>query len=745
MQTNREIELAERYINSTNVSVFLTGKAGTGKTTFLRHIYHSVNKRAVILAPTGVAAVNAGGVTIHSFFQLPFCPYLPDVPELITEYQMPESKRQLRKEKLRIIRTLELLIIDEISMVRADLLDAVDDALRRFRRNSRPFGGVQLLLIGDVQQLPPVVTDSEKPFMDKVYPSPFFFHSKALQRLNYITIELKKIYRQQDDTFVSLLNKIRDNQFDQQTLQALNSRYTPNPSAEGRGRQTIRLTTHNYQADTINQKHLAELPDASVTFEAEIEGNFPESAAPTDMELQLKPGAQVMFVKNDSMGGRYFNGKIGTVQKFEKDDEEGLKIVVLDEEGNRIYVGHEVWENLKYEVDPEDNQIKQKVDGTFSQYPLRLAWAVTIHKAQGLTFDRVIIDAAQAFTYGQVYVALSRCRTLEGLQLSSPISAHAAFDNSDVMGFVNSYTPVEEAESRLPQLMVQYYFDLLFELFDFTSIERPISKINRLYHGHLKRSFPDKVTQISDLYLHQVLDVVSVAEKFRNQIIRISQTPNAQPPSENIPNKAYLDERIAKAVTYFLTQLEEISAKMKPLTSISINNKDVSSDFASEVEQLTEAFKIKMACLKEVKEEGYTVLGYLKAKVDSLLDQDKPKKVKEKKKRGLSALLASKKEKPTWMLSAELFAQDKSIKEVARERGCTPTTVENHLFKAIEEGKMTYEYLTERMGSQKAIDDIMEYMASEHPSTKKQVYEYFDGKYDYIQIRIAQGLLNNFS
>ena len=431
MEYNAEIELAEKYITETGVSIFLTGKAGTGKTTFLHHIVERCRKRSIVVAPTGVAAVNAGGVTIHSFFQLPFCPYLPDVKELVTEYQLPENQRQLRKSKIDIIRTLDLLIIDEISMVRADLLDAVDAVMRRYRRSGRPFGGVQLLMIGDVQQLAPVVTDEERPYIERVYASPFFFHSKALQRLQYITIQLTTVYRQQDPLFLRLLNNIRDSKFDEATLAALNSRVRKpgDPAVFADGQEPILLTTHNWQADEVNRRNLEALDTPVQIFDAVVEGNFPDSAAPTERHLELKVGAQVMFVKNDSLGHRYYNGMIGVVESVETDGtSDGQKhIVVVNSEGERIDVGQERWDTWKYEIDSTDNQIKPILDGVFVQYPLKTAWAVTIHKAQGLTFDRLQVDASAAFTYGQVYVALSRCRSLEGLTLLSPIIPQNAF------------------------------------------------------------------------------------------------------------------------------------------------------------------------------------------------------------------------------------------------------------------------------------------------------------------------------
>ena len=612
MELNEQFKLAERYVNNTNVSIFLTGKAGTGKTTFLKHIYTNTTKRCVIVAPTGVAAVNAGGVTIHSFFQLPFCPYLPDVKELVTEYQMPQNQRQMRKEKLRIIRTLDLLIIDEISMVRADLLDAIDDALRRYRRNSRPFGGVQLLLIGDVQQLPPVVTDREKIYMDRVYPSPFFFHSKALQRLQYVTIELTKIYRQQDEHFVRLLNNIRDNRFDADTLRLLNTRYDPS-AATDRNTQAIRLTTHNAQAAQINQQRMDDLATPPLTAKAIVTGNFPETFAPTDAMLTLKEGAQVMFIKNDSSGmHRYINGTLGKVVALSKGDDGNLNITVRKEDGTEILAGREEWENIRYDLDPKDNQIKQRVDGTFSQYPLRLAWAVTIHKAQGLTFDRVIIDAAHAFSYGQVYVALSRCRTLEGLILSSPLTGREAFDCSDVMGFVQSYTPAEQAQQRLPQCEQQYFYDVLLELFDFSAIERHADRVHRLFQERLKGLYPEQAQKMFTLRTQNITELLSVNERFRRQLTTL-------PPDK-------VDERVGKAAEWFTAQIKTIVAAMQPLMRVDIANQEVEKDLHDNADALADVLALKTICLNKVKEKGFTVETYQKAKLDFVLSQDAPAK-----------------------------------------------------------------------------------------------------------------------
>lgn len=621
METNPQIELAERYICETGVSVFLTGKAGTGKTTFLHHIVGCCHKRSVVLAPTGVAAINAGGVTIHSFFQLPFCPFLPDVPELVTEYQLPESKKQLRKSKLDIIRTLDLLIIDEISMVRADLLDAVDDALRRIRRNQRPFGGLQLLLIGDVQQLAPVVTDDERPYMDRVYPSPFFFHSKALQRLPYITIQLTTIYRQQDEQFVALLNNIRDSRFDADTLATLNARVRKanNRDKASKEQEPILLTTHNYQADRVNQQRLAELTSPEESFNAVVSGNFPDLSAPTDTKLVLKEGAQVMFVKNDSSGARrYYNGKIGTVTRFFKNEEGDRIIEVTDEEGTVINVTPERWENIKYELDPADNQIKQHVDGTFSQYPLRTAWAITIHKAQGLTFDRVQVDAAAAFAYGQVYVALSRCRCLEGLTLLSPITPQCAFASSDINQFNRSLTPEDEAQSRFYGYKKDFYYSRLFELFDFSALQHEVEQLDRLFQNHLRSTYPQQAALLARIASGEVTDMVSVAERFRRQLTNIGQQPDEQAEPQ-------LADRVGKAAAYFATQLDSIEKQLLPLLVLDIDNKETELQHANIVEHYRAAIGLKQALMKHVISNGFTLAGYQKAKVDFMLQ--KPKKL----------------------------------------------------------------------------------------------------------------------
>lgn len=600
METNPQTELARRYVEQTGVSVFLTGKAGTGKTTFLHDIVANTTKRHAVVAPTGVAAINAGGVTIHSFFQLPFDPYLPDVKELVTEYQMPERYKALSKNKQNIIRTLELLIIDEVSMVRADLLDAIDMTLRRVRRSSRPFGGVQLLLIGDVHQLSPVVTEAERPYMERVYPSPYFFASKALQQINYVTIELTKVYRQQDAAFVDLLNHVRDNNIDSATLAALNARV--GTSQKG----AITLTTHNRQADAINRRHMEALHGEQRTFEAIVKGNYPDKALPCDQRLEVKVGERVMFVKNDSSGGHhYYNGMLGTVTGFLREDDKDY-IEVVSDDGDTIAVNRELWESMKYSIDAKTNDITQEVEGTFCQYPLQAAWAVTIHKAQGLTFDHVVIDAADAFAFGQVYVALSRCRTLEGLSLSTPLTAGVAFNDTSVSHFVSAQPSFEQTSVAADDYERQYRMEKLMELFGMDDLVHHADKLYEHY-SKLKNIYPDLV-QAFNAKISTLLELQAVSEKFKAQLVRI--------------DNAAQQLRAQQGAEYFQGKLAEVAALLPTLLEVDIDNKVTAERIKDNGARFAEALGLKLSCLTAVVKDGYSVQTVQRAKVDYLMNHD---------------------------------------------------------------------------------------------------------------------------
>jgi ATP-dependent exoDNAse (exonuclease V) alpha subunit len=393
--SNPELKLADDFVQFTDCNVFLTGKAGTGKTTFLHNLRNNSAKRMIITAPTGVAAINAGGVTLHSFFQLPFGPFLPG-----SETSEQNRQRQFRFSKIKkqIIKSLDLLVIDEISMVRADLLDAVDSVLRRHRRSNDPFGGVQLLMIGDLHQLSPVARQTDWQLLQEHYESVYFFSSKALARTEFVTIELKHIYRQADAGFIKILNQVRDNRLDQAGINELNRRYIPNFAPEEE-EGYITLTTHNHSAEHINQIKLKKLPAKERAFQAEITGDFPEHIYPTAADLRLKEGAQVMFIRNDASPDKlYYNGKIGKITKISS---QGISIKCRGEQ-QEIVVEPLTWENINYTVDDKTKEITEKIIGEFNQYPLKLAWAITIHKSQGLTFDKAVIDAEAAFAHGQV-------------------------------------------------------------------------------------------------------------------------------------------------------------------------------------------------------------------------------------------------------------------------------------------------------------------------------------------------------
>ncbi len=590
---NPELQLARSFVEQTDCSLFLTGKAGTGKTTFLHRIKEQSHKRLVVTAPTGVAAINAGGVTLHSFFQLPFGPFLPGSEVHTGQHRMSREKRDL-------INSLDLLVIDEISMVRADLLDGVDAVLRRYRRSELPFGGVQLLMIGDLHQLPPVVKEAEWQLLAGRYASPFFFSSMALSGVELIPIELKHIYRQSDGRFIDLLNRVRDNRLDPPSLALLNSRHQPDlVPDEG----SITLCTHNHRADAINRARLDRLPGTVRCFEAGVEGTFPDYAFPTAASLELKVGAQVMFVRNDlSPDKRYFNGKIGTIVAL------GREKIRVDCPGDAepIEVGPVTWENIEYRVDAETAEISPKVVGSFNQVPLKPAWAITIHKSQGLTFDRAMIDAQDAFAPGQVYVALSRCRTLEGLTLSRPITASAIKTDPAVLGFVAGIEQRTPTEATLRAATIRYQQRLLHQCYDFQTLDRLLGRLVGLIGGNASIV---EVHGTADLYEVQRSTretICTVGDNFKRQLQALfgaDREPAADPT---------IRERLAKAAVYFRQQFETVLMPCLDNLGVESDNKEVRKRIHEALKQVRREAAIKQAAVRAC-DDGFSPARYLRA------------------------------------------------------------------------------------------------------------------------------------
>ena len=610
MQKNLELELALNFINNTDRNIFLTGKAGTGKTTFLHSIKSASLKRLVVVAPTGVAAINAKGVTIHSFFQMPFGPIIPNITNT--------NQRKFTKSKIDIIKSLDLLIIDEISMVRADLLDGIDQVLRRYKNRQKVFGGVQVLMIGDLKQLAPVVKPNEWELLKYHYKTSFFFSSKSFENANVVSIELKHIYRQSNEDFIAILNEVRNDNLSKASAAVLNKKYNPefvpNPK-EG----YITLTTHNNRADKINREELNKLKGKMFSFFAKIEGRFSEHSFPTQEELELKEGAQVMFIKNDgSQEKRYYNGKIGTITFI---DNENI-IVIGNDDGEEIDVKQEVWENISYKLDEQTKKIDEKIIGSFMQIPLRLAWAITIHKSQGLTFEKAIIDAEASFAHGQTYVALSRCKSLEGIVLKTKINDSSIISDDRVESFTKEVEAQMPDEKTLLLSKKKYQLNLVNELLNFHTFLYPVKRLVDLYYQNkttINGNIIDPLTTIKD---DGIVVMLKVSTQFKNQLDGLSVDVNDPLSDKNIK------ERIQKAIEYFLNQtVLKIEKPLKEIT-FSTDNKALEKDFIKQITYLEEQLSIKYFCLSALK-DGFRISDYLKTRAMAVL-QTKSKKAKSK-------------------------------------------------------------------------------------------------------------------
>lgn len=598
-QSNSRLELADQYVRFTNKNVFLTGKAGTGKTTFLKNIKATSPKRIVIVAPTGVAAINAGGVTIHSFFQLSFGPNIPD---------NKPAERRISNEKIKAIKAIDLLVIDEISMVRADVLDAIDEVLRRYRNRSLPFGGVQLLMIGDLHQLSPVIKEDEWDLLRPFYRSVYFFESKALAQSQFITIELTHIFRQADEQFIDLLNKVRDKKLDAESSRLLNSRHIPNfqyPDDE----KYITLTSHNRAAANINAIKLSELKGKTYTFTAEITDDFPESMYPNELNLELKVGAQVMFVKNDSnLEKRYFNGKLGEITEI--DDE--LIWVKCPNEKEQIIVSRVSWDNIKYVLD-DSKTMQEHTIGTFSQFPIKTAWAITIHKSQGLTFDRAIIDAASSFAHGQVYVALSRCKTFEGLVLSTPITPESVKSDSTIAVFDQEADKQDLSDLALLEAKKRTQSDWILDLFDFKFVKIGLHYLHQNLEPIQDQFASSTFENVATILENYNIEIDGIIEKFRRQLESLMAQTNL--PEEN----EELQERIKKGSVYIANKLQESVYNILKNIDLACDNKETRNNIAKIWEQSLKNTFEKLMLLKS-NQNGFDSTIYLTTKANISLD-----------------------------------------------------------------------------------------------------------------------------
>ena len=742
--------MAAQFVNSTNRHVFLTGKAGTGKTTFLRQLAASTHKKHVILAPTGIAALNANGTTIHSQFLLPLGTFLPDrnlpdeLPGGASFYTQRSLVRRhpLNAKRRDVLRNIDLIIIDEVSMLRADLLDAIDSRMRSVKRNfSQPFGGVQLLMIGDLYQLPPVVKDHEWSKMSQYYRSPHFFESVGLRQAGFVYIELDKIFRQQDDIFISILNNLRNNIVTQADIDELNAHFHEGGSIP---KDTITITTHNYKADELNRIELDKLEAETHYFEAEIEDEFPDNIYPVLNSLELKVGAQIMFVKNDTVDGAYFNGKLAKVKAIKKDS---VEVLMAGTEEPYI-LKRETWENKKYSVNETTKDLEEEVVGKFSQYPIKLAWAITVHKSQGLTFERAVIDVGRAFAPGQVYVALSRLTSLNGLILRTKIDSSVVSTDDQVIEFGKVKDAQEPLNTILQQEQANYLASLMAETFDMSDIQKLISQIEQK-HDSSGEFEDEEMKSALSILSNNIAREAGNTDKFRQQIRYC------------LHHREYekLLDRIAKGSTYYIDfvqknlfilvkhveEVKQFSRTKTYQTALA----EIDLLFMKKWEQMDMAEHIAR-CIIEGKEvtpqlaknearvaKRKTLVGEIVSFVDEHPKNTKTKSGKTRKKKATGTKKAEK--GSTYKVTYELAKDGLSIAEIAEKRGLVTTTVEGHIARGIEEKELTIDKFMDE-------DDreTIEMVIKDNPEGNSgAIYGKLQGKYSYSQIKMVQTHLSS--
>jgi len=729
--------ITSKYINNTNRHVFLTGRAGTGKTTFLKKVFHSTHKKCVIAAPTGVAAINAGGVTLHSLLQLPFGCFVPaeilsDIQEIAIKISTPATilkEMRFSRIKLSLLRELELLIIDEVSMLRADLLDAIDTILRLVRRNQEPFGGLQIFFVGDLLQLPPVVKDQEWWIISKWYKSPYFFEAKVLKENPPVYIELKKIFRQSDQAFIEILNNFRYNRPSQRDLDMLNKTCQKFDEVKN-SKDYIFITTHNRIVDERNNSELKKLESPTFYFEAEVEGDFPEYLFPVEFELQLKVGARVMFIKNDYSGKQlYFNGKLATVIYLER----GLIEVEFDDNTENVLVEKYTWENKSYSLNETTGEIIENVEGTFSQYPIRLAWAVTVHKSQGLTFEKAILDLSGAFAPGQIYVALSRLRSIEGLVLSSPLNFNKLRTDQVILDYTERKKDKVSLLENLKDDTFKFAIDQTLNAFDFSSLHRSVR-----YHLY---SY-DKIenTSIKKRYWQWAFDLAEsfrvikdVADKFIKQLNFLayySKSQGMQPLFERVKAaKEYFEPILKSYSTKVINQKLKVSAEAKKVKTYLNELSDLDMQFLQQIYKIKKAEAVICTTLEDVEllRMNFDASEIYKERNKLVMQTDEVDKKQKFKKKNAGVKLKSNE------ISYQMFSKGMSINEIVKERGLAVSTIEGHLLHFVRQGKIDINQLIE---SDK-LDKILEIISKCNNPTSKEIKEKLSDKFSYSEIRFV--------
>jgi hypothetical protein len=728
------VDLASRYVHFTNEDLFLTGKAGTGKTTFLRSIKESSGKKMAIVAPTGVAAINAGGVTIHSLFQLPPGAYIPDETQFgDTESGRFISHRGLLKNirfsaaKREILQELDLLVIDEVSMLRADMLDAMNIILQSIRNNRRePFGGVQMLYIGDLYQLPPVVGNDEWSVLSAYYKSPFFFDAKVIEQAPPIYLELTKIYRQSESRFIDVLNCIRNNEISEDEINYLNRRYDPY-FVPDENESVVVLTTHNYKAEKINTNALNQLQSQEYIFKGEIKDEFNEKVLPVDMDLRLKKGAQVMFIRNDKGDDRqYYNGKIGTITDI---DEKSITVSCPGDE-DAIELKKETWDNIRYVYNPDKDALEEEVLGSYSQYPLRLAWAITIHKSQGLTFEKAIIDAVDSFSPGQVYVALSRLTGLDGLILSSPIHEKAIQTDERILKYKDHIIQLDSLEELLKDKQDVFIQQMIIKSFQWDKLIRKLEEFVTQKKLLLMEDAGD-VSNMIGLIKTDAYHLKNTGDKFVKQLEHLIAHKQQD-------DYSAINERLKSAVTYFTAEINSVLKRIDEIISL-LNTKKkskkkvkdlriVKTFFVHHLDYIVRSQKIVQSILdKTDMMEAIRIVKTISAPEESSDEKDTGKEKKEKEK-------GEKKEKgATYKISFDLYKQGKTIEEIAVERGMAVTTIEGHLSNFITSGELDVHDFMSDDKLQEIMDAILE-LETELLSPLKN---HLGDHYSYGEIRMA--------